>query len=1006
MNRKTFGETVKYLHRAAGQAAGRFTAGNAASGTAKHIAAVFLAAAMIFTMAVPSNIMPVQAASKTFRDTKGHWAENYISTAADRGIINGYTDNRFKPDSYVTRAELIRMVNGTIGNTLLTENYFSDVRSGDWYYNDVRKAIAAGYISGGNDDGTLHPNDWISRQEAAVIISRVVPTYGYKAKLESYKDYKDIDDWAKPAMEKMVGKGYFGPYDDEKLHPKDCITRAQAAKILCTVYGNENIITSQQTVKSSGTKYKDKIYANGITVASSINNGEFTLENCVVLGKLTLNGGGTNSIKIKNSRVAKCVTDRKAGAIRVLLQNETYINQASAFHNVTMETEKLTGGQFGCGIQHLYVEDDAQVVLDGDFQNVYIDGKNSDTTLTDGTIKKLEVTYSGDYSDITISDDTECDYAVVNAPADFHGSGTIGEMKINSDDVTYETRPLKWSIGSNGTTPDMSDGKLSVKFSPKNGATAVARNTEITLTFSSPLYNEDGKKLGTSDLESGIELRKKSRSGTKLNFSSAINSSKKVVTITPEEKFEEDTRYYVLLEDDTFFDEEGNELPETSCYFTTGDSEDEGITFSPSDDSDGVSLSKKPTITFEEAILTKDGDKVDDEYLEDAIIFREGGSTGTDVKFEASINSAKTKITITPESDLSTDATYYVAIEDDMFIYKNDKSDVEGCSATWTTSVTKASLSSVNANATEDTVTVTATPSIDGTIYAVLVKGSSTPSSSQILAGQNSKGETPEGAASTSATAGVSASVGSFSGLEEGTKYTVYLMLKSDTKTSSIVSKSVTTTKSELSNCYLSGISIENESGAAPDSFTFEQKTTVNDVVMPFGSATATVVATADADATISFKESGGTYETMSGDTKSISLSDDSIVTLYIQPAADGKTSVQYTLRFKVAGDTGATVTVADMSGNDIAASASGGTRFVLDKDNADLETVKVTITANDPDAVITSQTLGGTSGTGSLSGFVTNPGTHPHTGNIILEYTVKSNRDSQKYSVYIILWQ
>ena len=41
-----------------------------------------------------------------FKDVEGHWAENSIDKAVQKGIMNGFDDGTFKPDDMVTRAQM------------------------------------------------------------------------------------------------------------------------------------------------------------------------------------------------------------------------------------------------------------------------------------------------------------------------------------------------------------------------------------------------------------------------------------------------------------------------------------------------------------------------------------------------------------------------------------------------------------------------------------------------------------------------------------------------------------------------------------------------------------------------------------------------------------------------------------------------------------------------------------------------------------------------------------
>ena len=48
---------------------------------------------------------------QTFTDIQGHWAQAYIERAAELGWIKGFEDGTFRPDTYITRAQAMTMIN-------------------------------------------------------------------------------------------------------------------------------------------------------------------------------------------------------------------------------------------------------------------------------------------------------------------------------------------------------------------------------------------------------------------------------------------------------------------------------------------------------------------------------------------------------------------------------------------------------------------------------------------------------------------------------------------------------------------------------------------------------------------------------------------------------------------------------------------------------------------------------------------------------------------------------
>ena len=56
------------------------------------------------------NIKKIIDEKDIFTDIKGHWCEKMISQAYSNGLIKGYSDNTFKPDKNITRAEMVAII--------------------------------------------------------------------------------------------------------------------------------------------------------------------------------------------------------------------------------------------------------------------------------------------------------------------------------------------------------------------------------------------------------------------------------------------------------------------------------------------------------------------------------------------------------------------------------------------------------------------------------------------------------------------------------------------------------------------------------------------------------------------------------------------------------------------------------------------------------------------------------------------------------------------------------
>ena len=84
---------------------------------------------------------------QTFTDIKSHWAEKYIQRAAELGWIKGFEDGTFRPDTYITRAQAMTMINRVLNRIPEDEsdllpgmNVWPDCNPGDWFYLAIQEA--------------------------------------------------------------------------------------------------------------------------------------------------------------------------------------------------------------------------------------------------------------------------------------------------------------------------------------------------------------------------------------------------------------------------------------------------------------------------------------------------------------------------------------------------------------------------------------------------------------------------------------------------------------------------------------------------------------------------------------------------------------------------------------------------------------------------------------------------------------------------------------------------
>jgi len=134
--------------------------------------------------------VPVTAPGKTFPDIAAHPNKAAIVALSERGIITGKSDLSFDPDATMTRAEFAAIIVRGLGLDVSGEEAavnrqsagepcvaFTDVAPGSWYSRAVGTAYSYGVVNG-TSETTFNPGGTITRQEAALMITRAAKLCG------------------------------------------------------------------------------------------------------------------------------------------------------------------------------------------------------------------------------------------------------------------------------------------------------------------------------------------------------------------------------------------------------------------------------------------------------------------------------------------------------------------------------------------------------------------------------------------------------------------------------------------------------------------------------------------------------------------------------------------------------------------------------------------------------------------------------------------------------------
>ncbi|MGI6751876.1 MAG: S-layer homology domain-containing protein [Anaerovoracaceae bacterium] len=184
-------------------------------------------AAMLMMMTV---IVPSFAAGKFSDLPKGHWAYKNIMAMSDAGIIKGYADKTFRPETTVTTAEFIKMAVVSSG-----EDAEIAKAPHHWARNYYYKGLENGWYSK-KDIGEGALDQPIARQHMALIASRIInpdekAVEGYSELLKSISDMTAKDRYEFEVVT-AYGEGVLTGYTDGTFRPMGTLTRAESAAVI------------------------------------------------------------------------------------------------------------------------------------------------------------------------------------------------------------------------------------------------------------------------------------------------------------------------------------------------------------------------------------------------------------------------------------------------------------------------------------------------------------------------------------------------------------------------------------------------------------------------------------------------------------------------------------------------------------------------------------------------------------------------------------------------------
>ncbi len=179
------------------------------------------------------------------------WGESLLNTEEHIAYLTGYADGTVRPDNAITRAEAATV----FYKLLVTQGtasggQFSDVSSGAWYAQAVNYLASIGILEG-YSDGTFRPTATITRAEFATMAARFDDLSDATGNV-----FSDVSGshWAVSYINSAYTKGWISGYADGTFRPENGITRAEVVSIVNAMLHRT---ADQDTLGSAENPYSD-----------------------------------------------------------------------------------------------------------------------------------------------------------------------------------------------------------------------------------------------------------------------------------------------------------------------------------------------------------------------------------------------------------------------------------------------------------------------------------------------------------------------------------------------------------------------------------------------------------------------------------------------------------------------------------------------------------------------------------------------------------------------------
>ena len=386
------------------------------------------------------------------------WMDPYLDKVVAWDVMRGDIAGNLNPNNQITRAEFVSMVNRAYGYTQKGPTPFKDVRSNDWFYEDIGIAYNAGYFAG-TGKSSASPYGLLTREQAAVLIGRNMMLEEGSGESLGFKDSREFSEWSRHMIEAVLEEEVINGYSDGTFKPKKNVTRGEVAVMLVRAIGTPIQKSGVQslggvygnvTIATSGVTLKDTTVIGDLYISGGVDLGNVVLENVTVHGKIVVGGSGESekgehSVILRNVRADELLMDSMANQF-VTLKSEglteiplTHVKTGAYLED---RTEK------GLGLQTIELdgEPNTAFTLSGNIKTVLDKTPGSKLTLAQGIAASINIDETAKDTQLQINNKAHADEVNIDAATKITGTGAIGHLTVNAPGASAEMLPDKITI--------------------------------------------------------------------------------------------------------------------------------------------------------------------------------------------------------------------------------------------------------------------------------------------------------------------------------------------------------------------------------------------------------------------------------------------------------------------------------------------------------------------------------------------------------------------------------